>query len=154
MANIKARWLVSLSNGDTAIEGKPPYEEIEGELSPWQRLIRYLSFNKLSITGIRIQLDSDTNPTRTFNLPSLSPKAKWINRKPILPIGFNYFRTVEQVMTVESVDEKGQINGLERKENLDTHYIEIHAYYPTFTLVFIVDEDTGNESWAMILPKS
>lgn len=151
MANVKARWLVSLSNGDTAIEGKAPYEEIEGELSPWQRLIRFVALNKLQITTIRIQVDVDDLPTRTFNLPSLSPKAKWGNLKPILPSGFNYFRRVEQTMIPDYVDEKG-IHGLHPTN--EKHFIEIHAFYPTFNLVTIVDEDEGNESWSMIVPKT
>lgn len=150
MANVKARWLVSLSNGDTAIEGKAPYEEIEGELSPWQRLIRFIALNKLHITTIRIQVEVDDLPTRTFNLPSLSPKAKWGNLKPILPSGFNYFRRVEQSLQAESVDQDG-VHGLHPTSEI--HFIEIHAYYPTFTLVTIVDEDTGNESWSLIVPK-
>jgi len=149
MANVKARWLVSLSNGETAIEGKSPYEEIEGELSPWQRLIRYIALNKLHITTIRIQIDVDNLPTRTFNLPSLSPKAKWGNLKPILPSGFNYFRRVEQTMRPDYVDETG-IHGLHPEAEI--HFIEIHAYYPNFKLVTIVEEDTGNESWSLILP--
>lgn len=151
MAQVKARWLVSLSNGETAIEGKSPFEEIIGELSPWQKLTRYLASNKLTITGIRIQVDVDELPTRTFNLPSLSPKAKWQNLKPILPTGFNYFRRVEQTMLADSVDEEG-IHGLRAKDQ--HHFIEIHAYYPTFTLLVIVDEDEGNESWSMIIPKA
>jgi hypothetical protein len=148
--NVKARWLVSLSNGETAIEGKTPYEEILGELSPWQRLIRYIALNKLRITTIRIQVEVDNLPVRTFNLPSLSPKAKWGNLKPILPTGFNYFRRVEQTLTPESIDETG-MHGLHPTG--EAHFIEIHAYYPEFTLVTIVDEDTGNESWSLIIPK-
>lgn len=150
--NIKARWLVSLSNGETAIEGKTPYEEIVKELSPWQRLIRFVALNKLRITTIRIQVEVEGQPTRTFNLPSLSPKAKWGNLKPILPSGFNYFRRIEQTMIPEYVDETG-IHGLHPDPSGVKNFIEIHAFYPTFNLVTIVDEDTGNESWSMIVPK-
>lgn len=151
MAQIKARWLVSLSNGETAIEGKAPYEEIIGELSPWQRLARYIALNHLHITTIRIQVDIEGLPTRTFNLPSLSPKAKWGNLKPMLPTGFNYFRRIEQTLTPESVDEEG-LHGMHPTG--EAHFIEIHAYYPTFELVTIVDEDTGNESWSLIVPRA
>lgn len=148
MANVKAYWLASLSDGSTVIENKGDYQEIEGELSPYLRLRRNCVINKLHITTIRIQVKIDDLPVRTFNLPSLSPKAKWINKKPLLPIGFDYFRTVEQDMTTDPTEEGLNItatpNGYKR-------YIEIHAYYDDFKLVTIVDEDEGNESWSLII---
>lgn len=146
MAKVTARWLASLSNGETAIEGKEPYNEIEGDKSPFLRLKEDIARRKLEITTIRIQVEIEGLPTRTFNLPSLSQNAKWVNRKPLLPWGFDYFRTVLQDMI--NTDE-----GFVRRPEKDEHYIEIHAYYDDFTLATIVSEDTGNESWSLVLPK-
>lgn len=151
MAKVTAHWLASLSNGETAIEGKTPYNEIAGIESPYQRLRLYCSKNKLLITNIRLQIQVDDQPVRTFNLPSLSPKAKWLNRKPIMPIAFDYFRTVEQDMKAEPA-EGGYM--VKRNPEGDRRYIEAHAIYEDYKLVIIVDEDEGNESWSMILPNN
>lgn len=145
MASIKARWLASLSDGTTAIEGKPPFEEIPGEPSPWQKLSLHLARNGLEITGLRIQVEREGEPVRTFNLPSKSPKQRWASLKPLLPSGFNYFRRVEQFME-PTPDGKLQLAQGRR-------FIEIHARYPDFDLVLIVDEDEGNECWTMVLPR-
>jgi hypothetical protein len=147
MARIISRWLAYLSDGSVAIEGKHPYEEIPNEPSPWQRLLLHLAKNKLEITGLRIQIEKEGEPVRTFNLPSKSPKQKWADLKPLIPIGFNYFRRVQR--TMEPID--GDFGNL-RLGN-EYHFIEIHAIYKGFTLVLIVDEDTGNESWSLILER-
>jgi hypothetical protein len=147
MSKIVSRWLASLSDGSVAIEGRYPFEEIPNEPSSWQRLLLHLAKNKLQITGLRIQIEKEGEPVRTFNLPSKSPKQKWADLKPLIPIGFNYFRRVQRSM--EPVD--GDFGNL-RLGN-EYHFIEIHAIYDDFTLVLIVDENTGNESWSLVLER-
>lgn len=142
MASIKARWLASLSDGTTAIEGKPPFEEIAGEPSPWQKLLLHLARSKLEITGLRIQVEKEGEPVRTFNLPSKSPKQRWASLNPLIPTGFNYFRRVEQFM---EPTQDGKLQPTQGRR-----FIEIHAYYPQFELVLIVDEDEGNECWVVV----
>jgi hypothetical protein len=146
MTKIISRWLAYLSDGSVAIEGKYPFEEIPNEPSPWQRLLLHLAKNKLQITGLRIQIEKGGS-VRTFNLPSKSPKQKWADLKPLIPIGFNYFRRVQRSM--EPIE--GDFGNL-RLGN-EYHFIEIHAIYDDFELVLIVDEDTGNESWSLILER-
>ena len=65
------KWLASLSDGTTVVEGLSPYEVIKGEDSPWLRLIAYIEahpgvLNKLTgklehihIAGLRIQVKKD-----------------------------------------------------------------------------------------------
>lgn len=153
MKKVQARWLVSLSDGTTAIEGKTPYEEINGQLSPWQRLIQHISTNNLSITAIRIELEIEKDGqifTHHYNLPSKSPKQKWANLKPILPTHFDYHRRVSLELGNATVNDKG---GLDVKPLGETHYIEITAYFPHFNLMILVDEDNASESWSIIVPK-
>jgi|SRR3990172_9852914 len=44
-------WLASLSNGETVLEG----EWIEGESSPWRKLLKRLKDDNLTITQLRLQ---------------------------------------------------------------------------------------------------
>lgn len=46
------RWAVSLSNGDTVHEGAGDYEEIQDDLSPWNRLQKHIENNALTITAL------------------------------------------------------------------------------------------------------
>ena len=155
MRTVHARWLVSLSDGTTAIEGKHPFEEIEGQLSPWQRLVRHCAINNLIFTAIRIELDVEKDGqvfTHHFNLPSKSPKQKWAHLKPLIPTHFDYHRRVEMMMGNAQINEQGALQV--EKVGGDVKYIEITAYYPDFNLMILVDEDNASESWSLIVPKS
>lgn len=152
MTTIQARWLASLSDGSIAIEGKLPYQEIPDEPSPWQRLQLDLARAHTHITGIRIQLEKDGQPIRTYNLPSTSPKQKWGHLNPMLPIRFNYFRRVSRKILPMNVLPDGRIEGYMGDAQTD-RFIEIHAIYKDFTLITIVEENEGNESWSIIVPR-
>lgn len=150
MANIKARWLVSLSDGTMALEDKHPYENIPGQVSPYQRMIRHVRENKLDISGIRIQIEKEGEATRTYNLVSKSPKQKWGGLSPMIPNELTYKRRVQQSGTAEPNEQGGY--DVQTGSLIETHFIEIHAIYDNFSLVTIVDEDSGTESWSLIIP--
>ena len=138
---VTTKWLASLSDGTTAIEGISPFAEIDGELSPWQKLMAHISTLGLRITGLRIQVSKTSEATRTYNLPNctVTPKGnheRWNTLSPIQPSNYNYFRWVTQSMTGEA-----------KKQ------IEIRAYYPTHIVSLFVDEDEGNESWVVVHKK-
>jgi hypothetical protein len=59
-------WKVSLSNGETYIEGKGNYQEIEGQPLPFRRLTEYAKENDLKITSLSLF----TNSGQNYNLPS------------------------------------------------------------------------------------
>lgn len=87
-----------------------------------------------------------------FTLPSMSPKAKWASLNPLLPEKFEYFRRIRQYLESDSEALKdGKV--MLTPSNADEKYIEIYAIYKDFKLVLIVNENTGNESWTMVLPK-
>ena len=98
---VKAKWLASLSNGMTAIEGTPPFHVIPGELSPWLRLQEYLKEHDVHITGMRLQVERAGEPVKTYNLPSYRTNDKsgkherWNFIKPLKPLRYNYGRVAE-----------------------------------------------------------
>lgn len=69
----KVAWRVSLSNGETFTEGKGKFTEVEGELSPYQRLMNYITSKDLSITSLSLI----TPKGEVHNLPSSGNKPKF-----------------------------------------------------------------------------
>ena len=67
------RWQASLSNGETVYEDKGDYLELPGELSPWQKLLKHISENNLTITSLSLYTDDGAR----FNLPSLGKNPKF-----------------------------------------------------------------------------
>ena len=136
---VTTKWLASLSDGTIAIEFLPPFEEINGELSPWNKLKAHMEENNLFITGLRVQVEKSGEATKTYNLPSSNcnkdgTHEKWSGVKPIIPIGYNYYRRIRRSLTTPEVK----------------HYIEIIASFPKFNVSIFIDEDEGNESWSVI----
>lgn len=64
-----ARWVVSLNNGETIVEDTGNFKEVEGEISPWRKLDKYIDENGLKITSLAIQKNGNI-----YNLPSQNPK--------------------------------------------------------------------------------
>jgi hypothetical protein len=69
----KVKWQVSLNNGETFYEDKGRFIEIEGELSPWNKLQEYIKDNNLEITSLALYTDLG----QRFNLPSNSSNPKF-----------------------------------------------------------------------------
>lgn len=78
----RVRWMVGLSNGENICEGKGDFKSTEGELSPWQKLLKYLDEKNASITSLSLFVNE-----RRWNLPSSgkNPKVKEFDsaEKPI-----------------------------------------------------------------------
>lgn len=136
---VTSKWLAALSDGTTAVEGKDAFAAVKGELSPWQKLLRYQDEHGVHITGMRVQISKPGEATRTYNLPSFNktPKGnheKWVTLYPRDPGTYSYRRWVTCSLTAEE----------------DRHHIEIRAEYADFAVSLFVDEDEGNESWVVI----
>lgn len=139
MVKVNTKWLASLSDGTTAIEGMEPFAEIAGELSPWLRLQDHLKACALHITGMRIQVTRPGEATKNYNLPSLktSPNGRherWPALRPIVPQSYDYFRTVSGIQGGKITEQA----------------IEIRAIYGDVVVSLFVDETEGNESWIVI----
>ena len=131
------RWSVSLSNGETIHEGKGEYEEKDGELSPWQKLLAHIAECGASITSLTLSTDSGA----TFALPSAgkNPKFKAFADAP-KPASFRMFRKIGVDM-----DPSGKGLG---EEDL---YTVIEATYADDRKVQIwVDERTHN-AWTLLV---
>ena len=143
MAIVDTKWVASLSDGSTAIEGVEPFDEVSGGISAWQQLKQHIFDNNLHITGMRIQATKLGHPTYTYNLPSLGSSnlrangkhRKFRHIKPTQPISYDYFRYIETDMYQKYKEER---------------YIEIRAIYEDFTVSLFVDETEGSESWVAI----
>lgn len=84
------RWIASLNNGETYHEEKGDYKTIEGELSPWQRLQKYIQEKGLRITSLGLQT---AYSERTYNLPSAgaNPRFKAFEDAP-KPVEYKMYR--------------------------------------------------------------
>jgi hypothetical protein len=135
-----ALWLASLSNGQTFAEGKGDYVEIKGELSPWQRLRRYIVDKRVEITSLSLY----TRDGRSFNLPSSGRNPKFrpfdVAQKPIDFILSRYFGR-----DLDVVDNK--IVGLSPSD----HFTVIEAIYPDYKLQLWVDENNTRNCWTLVV---
>ena len=125
----KAKWIVGLDNGETHYEEKGLFTYIEGELSPWQRLLKYLAENRRNITSLGIY----TEDGKRFNLPSRgkNPKFKaFVDADK--PVSYRAFRRL-------GVDVQGENAGKE-----DLYTVAEATYEDGRTLQIWVDETTGN----------
>ena len=148
MADIKTKWLASLSDGSTAIEGDGVFIKVPGTLSPWLYLQAVLKNSGRHITGMRIQVEKPGEATRTYNLPSLKtrPDGKhehWRHLRPRPPVSFDYFRACTAVMGPDG-----------NYRNIEGQAIEIRAIYEDFIVSLFVDEREGNESWVVVHKKA
>lgn len=124
------KWKVSLSNGENYLEGNFPFERLEGKLSPWLRLVEYITRNKLAITSLQLEHGNDvfhlpgsvTDPT--FNAFSTAEKPKL----------YNYFKIIGNDL----------IPGKEMQ-----NFVVIEALYPTHCLQLWVDEKNPNHCWVL-----
>jgi len=123
----EARWIASLSNGEIVTEGKGKFEEIKGELSPWQKLTNYIAENELDITGLAIKLHG-----RSYFLPTQSPKFGGE-----VPYDYNYSRHVISDVIPN------------RKDRIQK-FIFIEAFYKHFKVRLWVDEMGYKNSWVSI----
>lgn len=149
---IKTRWLASLSNGETAIEGKERFAEIASEQSPWQKLLHYIGKNKLSITSLRIQVEKDGKTVNTFHLPTKSGGYRFSHLSSLKPIQFNYHRRLVQDVTAEQLA-SGRID-INTDAVSTEKFIEIDAIYDSVVMRILVDENTGTNSWVQLIPKN
>lgn len=120
-------WKVELSNGEVLFE-RINFEVIEGEKSPWLRLLDHLEKNKLEIVDLSL-----SDGKRTFNLPGPnSPKFRAFMGldKP----EYKFFRMIG-----------GDIDG----DNKADLFAVIEAKYGETKLQLWVDESTNN-CWCII----
>jgi hypothetical protein len=140
--NHKVKFKVSLNNGETFYEGKGDYVEIAGQLSPWQRLLKYTVDNKVEITSLSLYTDSG----QTFNLPSSGKNPKFKPFRDIQkPIDYDLKRYVARELDTT------RINGDLTLDNIAVSewFTVIEAIYPDYKLELWVDEFNIQNCWTL-----
>jgi len=137
------KFKVSLSNGQTFYEGKPPFEEIPNDLSPWQRLIQYTIDNQCLITSLSLY----TEDGKTFNLPSSGKNPKFREfAKLEKPIDYNVSRKIATEMDAIRTEQ-----GIETSNRrISEWYTIAEAIYPTYSLQLWVDEQDTRNCWVLV----
>lgn len=126
------KWQVSLSNGETFFESKGDYKTIAGELSPWNRLLKYISDNNLKITSMSLFTDDG----QTFNLPSAGKDPKFHEFSTASkPESFKFFRKLGQNLDLGTPDDLFGV---------------IEATYPTFVVQLWVDDYHTSNCWVLV----
>lgn len=128
------KWQVSLSSGETLYEGKGNFVKVVGELSPWNKLLKYISDNDLSITSISLYTDRG----QTFNIPSVGKTPK-----------FHAFSTAKKPLSL-TFYRKAAANVVGGKEGEYEHFAVIQANYEDFALQLWVNESDGNNCWLLV----
>lgn len=131
----KVLFTIGLSNGETITEEKGNFETIEGELSPWQRLLSYMAEKDVYITSLSLY----TKDGQRWNLPSAgkNPKFKAFADAP-KPTDFDFFRKMGGDV----------MNGSVTKEE---HYTVAEARYEDGTRIQVWVDNETCKSWSMIL---
>lgn len=140
MQSHRVLWNVSLSNGENFHEGSGSFEEIEGELSPWNKLQRYLNgMGALEITSLWLSCPSGARHV----LPSRSNRNR---HQPFL----HAFHSAEKPHTLRCFRRLSQAVG-DVDESKDL-YTVAEASFENYKLQIFVSEHDPNVSWALVVP--
>ena len=138
------KFQVSLSNGETFFEGKGKFQEVAGELSPWQKLMNYIEDNRLEITSLALFTDEG----RKFNLPHAGKNPKFAPQMKVefaAPYTFNLFRYIEYNL-------KGA-GGKITSQKVHSLFTVIEAIYPKFKVQLWVDENDHDNCRVLVVKK-
>lgn len=137
-------WKVSLDNGETFYENKGDYKSIPGKPSPWQRLQKYISDNKLEITSLSLYTDKG----QTWQLPSAGSNPKFREFSNIeKPIDYDLSRK----MARDTIVIRGKKGELKNKGTKVTSWLTVaSAIYPDYELQIWVDEFNPRNSWTIL----
>ncbi|MFA5768358.1 MAG: hypothetical protein WC871_02320 [Bacteroidales bacterium] len=134
----RVKWQVSLANGDTFFEGKGPFVEVKGELSPWQKLLEYQAQQKTHITSLSLYTDDG----RTYNLPSSGKNPKFREFDNLKkPLDFEVCRKITREMAPDGTN-----------KNLGWFTVAI-ADYGDHELQIWVDEQHTQNMWVLMVEK-
>lgn len=139
----KVKWFASLSNGETFFEGKGDFAEVDGELSPFQKLIKYTLDKKVLITSLGLVTENGGH----FHLPYASNKRPvfGIWEKGLKPIDYNVFRHLGSNMNAPVGD--GEIN----IDHIDDLWTVAEAVYAEARVQIWVNELNPKESRVLVL---
>lgn len=141
----KISFLVTLSNGEKVIENRGDYRWIDGQPSPWNRLITYVAKNKLSISWLGLV----TEDGQVYNLPMSGGKSRFAEfNKPdsIKPNYYEVKRFLARDMDVVAENRRANIQDVRVVE----FYTIAEAIYTGFTVQLWVDEIHPKRSYTVV----
>jgi hypothetical protein len=140
MQTHRVKWKVATSDGGVFYEGKGDFVEVSGQPSPWQRLDKYLSENKLEITSLSLYTDDG----QTFNLPSLGKNPRFQPfREAEKPIDYNICRYIGKEVKVANL-KAGEAQ-------VSDWFTVAEAIYPSYKLQLWVDEKNIKNCWCLVV---
>jgi hypothetical protein len=128
------KWEVSLSNGKTFQEGSGDFIVVAGELSPWNKLLKYIEENQVTITSFVLINDHG----QTFHLPSAGkqPKLRLFDLAE-KPVSFKFGRRMASNLDLDGTD--------------DDLFTFATAVYPDYELSIYVDERNTSNCWVCVV---
>ncbi len=135
----KVFWSASLSNGETLFENKGDYVEVVGELSPYNKLLKYCDDNCLDITSMSLYTDDG----RTFNLPSSGQKPR-----------FKEFQDIEKPYKYSCFRKAGADMNSDFKVSGANLFTVVEAVYFDYRVQLWVDEYNTKNCWCLIVRES
>lgn len=127
------QWQVGLSDGTTAHEGKNEYKVVEGELSPWRKLIAYTKEKDVTITSLSLCCGK-----KRWNLPSAGKNPKFRDYDMAeKPTEYTFFRKLGADIVGGDAD-------------VET-YAVIEATYSCGKLQIWVSEKNPDNCWSVLL---
>jgi hypothetical protein len=145
--NPKVKFIASLSDGSTIVEGKNDYAWIDGQKSPWVRLVNYAIKNKLLITSLSLLAPSGAVVT----IPPVGKFAKSVafsgRTEADVPVDYDVSRYIERaIMGHKTPDGKSTIEEV----SIEKHYTIASALYKKFKIQVWVDEFDPRNTWVTI----
>lgn len=135
MSKRKVLWQVGLSDGATIHEEKGNFQTIEGEPSPWQRLLAFCASQKVTITSLSLY----TNDGRRWTIPSAGKTPKF---KAFMdcekPVSYRCYRKMGADMMADGTT----IN--------EDRYTVIEATYADGHKLELWVDEKGENTWTMI----
>lgn len=135
------KWQVSLSNGETLFEDKGNFCEVEGEPSPWQKLLLYMAEKRAVITSLSLYSDDGGH----WNLPSAgkNPKFRAFFEAP-KPIDFDCYRAMGTDFL------RGQEDNKFRPQEPDLFTVARAIYANGRKIEIWVDENNPRNCWTLM----
>lgn len=128
----KATWVATLSDGDTAVERVFPFDEREGERTPWVRLCNYASEEGLFLTSLRLNYNG-----RTIHMPRDNFNKFGYDGLTLTPTHYSLSYHIEGDL---------RLDGTPMEQSL---FVDMAAHYEEFTVHFIQGITNGN-SWVTV----
>lgn len=130
----EAHWVVTLSNGETAVEHTGNWSEIPGERKPWVRLCNYAGKNGYHLTSLRLNIDG-----KTIHLPK-ERLSRFVfgEGKEVAPISYSLSYIIEAEMGGD-----GSF-GAEKK------FVDLTSHFEDFEVHYVHDITDNNVSWVAV----